>query len=553
MKTITFSTAGQISEPVHVSAGSRVTLSGLGSLQYADGTLQSAKDDRVTWAAWPKGSTPGFCDVLRSCVMRAVSTGAMTFEVDEQKRDEGPEGVFFQESLVTSQTNPLTGRLRFSSHETPVQKTPGAIVADWTNNGALTLNAGSPAGSSAALDTAVLIDGVPALKCVCGNSGTYIADFTLTNPVSMSKFKSIQIPVIITCSESASGFGTSAAPFQIWLTAASGKSFRIKCEFAGIPPGKQHVFSVSRVLTNGSFVPATGLVLFSSGATGWADLDGAETITKVSVVVATGASSVGYPVWVGSIRTDARTVGRVSIRMDGEYSSQYSLVKPLLDKYGFKASLALTTADVGGAGRMTLAQIAEMVGNGHEPIHHTYDSTKTNGYVNATDWPSSAVIAADLKNQWDYFRTQGWDRGIGKCVAGFAESFISTVNQARQKLVLAGLLAGGAECWTESTNLYAQQMSLGNGKVAPFMLRGAIQITSTNVAADLTNIIDQVEASGEWAIITIHRAVADDATPGSLEMKAGLIDTWMAYAAARQAAGGILVQPLGEVFDECFK
>lgn len=109
MKTITFSTAGQISEPVHVSAGSRVTLSGLGSLQYADGTLQSAKDDRVTWATWPNGSTPGFCDVLRSCVMRAVSAGAMTFEVDEQKRDEGPEGVFFQESLVTASTNPLTG------------------------------------------------------------------------------------------------------------------------------------------------------------------------------------------------------------------------------------------------------------------------------------------------------------------------------------------------------------------------------------------------------------------------------------------------------------
>ena len=456
-------------------------------------------------------------------------------------------------SVVKAKTNPITGGVRFLNGATPIQKTAGAVVCDWARNGTLTLNGGSPAGSSAALDTTVQIDGQSALKCVCGNSGTFIADFTLTNPVSLSKMTSIQIPVVITSCESAAGFGTAASPLQVWLTTASAKTIRLKCDFDGVAPGQQHTFSVSRTLTNGSYVPSSALVLFSSGATGFDDLDGTETITKVSVVVGTGAASVGYPVWVGPIRSDARTVGRVSFRLDGEYTSQYSMIKPLLDQYGLKASLALTTADIGGSGRMPLTQIAELVGQGHEPVHHTYDSTKTNGYVNATDWPSAAVIAADLRNQWDFFREQGWDRGFGICVAGFAEAFASGVANARQALVLAGLKSGGAKCWVKSTNLYTQQPSLGNRRTAPFMLRGAIQTTSTNTVSDITNIIDQAEASGEWAIITIHRAVADSATPSALEMKISDLANAIAYAATRQSAGGILVQPIGEVLDDCFR
>lgn len=458
-----------------------------------------------------------------------------------------------EEFTVKGKRNLLTGRIRLSGGPTSIQKTPGAVICDWSTNGALALNGSSPAGSSAAIDSTVQIDGQSALKCVCGNSGTFIADFTLTNPVSLSKMKSLQIPVVITSCESAAGFGTAASPLQIWLTTSSSKSIRLKCDFDGIAPGQQHTFSVSRTLTNGTYVPATALVMFASGSTGFADLDGAETITKVSVVVGTGAASASYPVWVGPIRSDARTVGRVSFRLDGEYASQYSMIKPLLDQYGLKASLALTTADIGGSGRMTLAQIAEMVGQGHEPIHHTYDSTKTGGYVNATDWPSAAAISADLRNQWDFFRAQGWDRGFGICVAGFAEAFASSVANARQALVLAGLKSGGAKCWVKSTNLYTQQPSLGNKRTAPFMLRGAIQTTSTNTVSDITNTIDQAEASGEWAIITIHRVVADAATPGAQEMRVSDIAAAIAYAASRQTAGGILVQPIGEVWDDCFR
>jgi hypothetical protein len=427
-------------------------------------------------------------------------------------------------------------------------QTPGGIVFDWVNNAAPTM-VSADAGNAVAVDSSVLIDGQPSLKCTFSNaaSGTYLAEVVLNNPVSLAKVKTIQVPVKITSNEAASGVGLSTAAFQVWVYLASGKTIRLQMNFDGVPPGKVHVFSFSRYSTTG------GMVVYGSGATGFADFDGTDYVTKIRIVQATIAASAAYPVWVGPIRTDARSVGRVSIVMDGEYDSQYSLIKPLLDKYGFKTSLAITNADIGAAGRMTLAQINEMYQAGHECIHHTFDSTKTAGYVNAASWPNTAVIANDVRQQWDYFRAQGWFRGIGKAVVGFAEAFTSTTANARQNLVMDALRSAGVECWRKSTNLYTTQMSLGNKATAPFMLRGAVQVTSTDTPASIQAIIDQAEDTGEWAIITLHRAVADSATPGSLEMRVSDMATWLAYLQSRVAAGKLIVAPLGETYDECFK
>lgn len=451
------------------------------------------------------------------------------------------------------------------------QKT-GGVICDWVTNGTLSLISANGGGEAVAIDTGVQIDGQSAVKCTFssttavspGSTLTYIADFSFTNPISLTNFKTIQIPVLITSSEALNGgLGSLSTPFQIWIYSSANKRYQMQCVFEGQPPKRLQTYSFSRTVTNGNFVSAMGTWIFSGGATAFSELDGTEYVTKIRIVQAhtnnstTGANASTYPIWVGPVRADARTVGRVSIVMDGEYQSQYTILKPMLDKWGIKTSLAITNADIGTTTgplpRMTLAQINQMYQQGHECVHHTYDSTKTNGYVNATDWPSAALISADLKNQWDFFRTQGWLRGIGKCVAGFAESFITTTTAARQALVYAGLQAGGAECWRKSTNFYTQQTSLGNKATAPFMLRGAIQIASTNVAQDVINIIDQAELNGEWAIITIHRAVPDGTTPSGLEMTASNMQTWIDYLGYRAQVGQLMVQPMGEVYDECFK
>lgn len=426
---------------------------------------------------------------------------------------------------------------------------PGGIWCDWsTYNGTLAM-VSTDANDDIALDTSVTLDGYPAAKCTFTDaaSGTFIADYTFANAISLKDFRTIQVPLRITGIDSGNtgGVATGSTPFQLWLTLSGGGTVRLQCDANNVPPNTWQVFSWSRE-------SPSGLVTFAGGATAWSDLD-SQTITKIRIVQATGAAtSNAYPVWIGPVRCDAQAMGHVSIVMDGTYISQYTILKPLLDAYGFKTSLAIVNSFIGSsADYMTLAQVQQMYDEGHECIHHTYDGTKQNGYINATDWTSAAAISNDIRAQWEYFKDRGWTRGIGKVVNAFVNPFTASATAARHKLMYAAMKAAGVECSRASTNLYTTQVPLGYKGVTPFHLRGAIQITNTTTAADVQTIIDQAEANGEWAIITVHRAVAS--SPGSLEMTTANFATWLSYLKTRVNAGNIRVAPMGEVYDRYFK
>lgn len=452
-------------------------------------------------------------------------------------------------ALSLAPLNEVRGLVGPAGQVIPVGRYPrnqGGVFCDWQASSGTLAMVSTDAGDDIALDTAKMLDGISMAKCTFSNaaSGTFIAEFTFANAVSLKGYKTIQVPVEITCNEAASGVGQAATPFQIWMYPSGGGTIRLLCEFDNIPPGGRHVFTFGRES------PA-GLVTFSgTTASSWDILD-SQTITKVRIVQGTIAASVSYPVWVGSMRADARAQAFVSIVMDGEYSSQYSLIKPLLDRYAFKTSLAVTYADIGTAGRMSFAQLDECNLGGHELILHCFDSTKTGGYANATDWPSGAVISEDIRAGFSAFRARGWKSGIGKIVNSFTNPFVSGTAQARQKLVYSAMRAAGVECSRASAGLYTAQMSLGFSGVKPFHVRGGIQISNTHTAADVIAKIDQAENNGEWCVITIHRAV--QSSPGSLEMTVAEFATWLDYLNERTRRGGVAVAPFGEVYDLHFK
>lgn len=91
--------AGQISEPVEVGPGTRVTATGSGYVEWTTSTLADVRNGIATWQVWPKGSTVGYADTLRRVVMRARAVGALVVVWEEGKRDEGPEGVYWQEDV----------------------------------------------------------------------------------------------------------------------------------------------------------------------------------------------------------------------------------------------------------------------------------------------------------------------------------------------------------------------------------------------------------------------------------------------------------------------
>ncbi len=501
-----------------------VDASGVGGNASRVHNLQLAQT--VTYGPYPMGGTVVVANASNS-------GGAVTWVRSDALVAESASGVV---SLVSGDGNVFLRQ--------PAQKWPGGIWCDWQSGTGTLAMVSTDAGDDIALDSTVQLDGVSVPKCTFSNaaSGTFLADFTFTNAVSLKGFKTIQLPLKITSSDSTGGVALNTAPFQVWLYLSGGGTIRLQCDAANVPPGYWHVFSWSRES------PA-GMVTFASGATAWSDLD-SQTITKVRIVQATIAASVSYPVWVGPLRCDARSRGVVSIVMDGQYSSQYTILKPLLDQHKIKTSLAIVNSDIGGTGRMTVDQISEMYREGHECIHHTYDGTKTNGYLNATDWATAAAISSDIKLGFAYFITQGWTRGIGKIVNAFSNPFDKAVATARQQLILSAMRSAGVQCSRASTGLYTTQMSLGYSGVKPFHLRGAIQITSTDTASSIQTIIDQAETNGEWAIITVHRAV--ESSPGSLEMTTANFATWLAYLKARVDAGGIDVRPLGEAYDKYF-
>lgn len=428
----------------------------------------------------------------------------------------------------------------------------GASLCDWqASGGSMSTTGSTGTGFAFALDTTVTLFGKPTAKCTFpsdASAQTFIGIWTPSNPIRLRDVKVIHIPIRYTSSNSAGGVGN---PFQVWLNTSSGKSIRVGLTWANSTTNP----ACGSALTWHTYSIARGAACISGTGT-MTDLDTAsETITSVRIVQATtGATANTNPVWVGEITADCkRTPGRVTICMDGEYSSQYSIIHPLLAAAGIKASLAITNSDIGGVGRMTAAQLDELYAYGHECIHHTYDATKSNGYVNATDWPTALTISEDIRLQWDYFRTRGWTRGIGFGVWGFAQAFESAQTVARQQLVRDGLRNGGLTAVRRSvpyneSNKHLQCIT--RMPVDPLVILGCLQVTSVNTAADLQAAVDAAEQTGQWAIITLHRAVAS--APGALEILTSELTTGIAYLAGRVAAGGVVCQPFGEAYSDMF-
>ena len=99
MQTITLQT-GQSSDIYSVSPGSRVTMSGSGSIQWTAGSKTDAINN-PSWADWPIGSTAGNVDVVRPLCIRAIATGSMTVTIDETPGDKQPDDVYWDSQIAS--------------------------------------------------------------------------------------------------------------------------------------------------------------------------------------------------------------------------------------------------------------------------------------------------------------------------------------------------------------------------------------------------------------------------------------------------------------------
>jgi len=452
-------------------------------------------------------------------------------------------------ALVSAQINPLTGGVVFSgssdsamssaifnsTDEGRSARRAGSVAVRWSD-GALSRTTAN-AGEAVELDT---ISGESWVKITPSTTASVsgFARFDLSKPVYLGYLKSLQIPLRFS---DMSASEISSAKFVLWFFTPTG-TVRVNAVFDKQWPNEIAVESFGQDGYLNVAQPVTDLNL--------------DQVSRIDISFTSGTSSaVKPPFYIGPLSINTRGKGKVIIRMDGCYDSQHKWLLPMLERQGLRANLHLTNQYIGQAGRMTVAQIDRAYAWGHTVAHHTLGN-KTNGWDNVTDYPTAQSITDDLTGQWAYLQSKGWTRGIGHALHGYTNTLVSTVSNARQLLVQGAINAAGVKTVTAGGH-YLAAGSLGEvGHLFPYChpsanwrgIFGGIMVTNTDTAQYVKNVIDAAEDRGELAVIVLHRAVLDSATPAALEMKLADCANWIEYLSDRVMAGGIDVQTIDEVY-----
>ncbi len=438
----------------------------------------------------------------------------------------------------TSLGSTLSGLAAFNSSEQGRSaRRSGSVAVRWTDGTLTKISSGS--GEAMSLET---IDGEAWVKVTPSTtaSSAIIIRFDLAKPVYFGYFKSIQIPLKY---QDMSPTEIASAKFTLWLYTSTG-TVRVNAIFDKQWPNELVVESFCQDGYVNVAQPVTDLNL--------------DQVSRIDIVTTSGTSSAAKaPFRVGPLTVNVRGKGKVIVRMDGNYDSQHKYLLPLLERQGLRANLHLVTNQVGQAGRMTEAQLGRAYDWGHTLAHHTFGN-KSNGWDNVTDYPDGASIAADINAQWAYLNARGWTRGVGHAVHGFTNTLVNTVSNARQLLVQSAVNAAGVKTISSGGHYLANGTAGEVGHLFPYChpmanwrgIFGGVMVTNTDTAQYVKNVIDAAEDRGELAVIVVHRAVLDSATPAALEMKLADMANWIEYLGDRVLAGGVDVPTIDEVYEQ---
>lgn len=443
--------------------------------------------------------------------------------------------------VVRYKTDPVTGGISYSSGAKSFSFEPGLsngiLVTDFTN-GTMGATSGS-AGATAALDASTTHNGRPMMKYTMGAAGTFQCTFTFTTPVTLAQLKTLQIPVRINRNTIADGSATVWGTSTLWFTLSSGGRVQLPLNLSGWRSGATNVFSMAP----GN---ATQGWTFSGGPTSTTDWDAdAATVVSINFVIVVNAGrEENEPIWIGPITRDARRKGVVCIEFDGPYSSADRWMLPMLEGQGLRGRLNLNHLNVGQSGYMTYTQLDRAYAAGHSCGSHIHQASIGNGY---SDFASEAAIAADIAAGYANLAARGYTRDNYTHVRGGSiVDYTNTVPMTKQAMIAAAHASAGTKAARYGSivgGAYTRLQSIA-GALDVQNVQGAVQVTSTTTAADLTAIVDRARDRGEMAIILFHRSVV--ATPGSLEILNADFDTFAQYLGAEVRKGTVLNQTFGE-------
>lgn len=202
--------------------------------------------------------------------------------------------------------------------------------------------------------------------------------------------------------------------------------------------------------------------------------------------------------------------GMISLTYDDTYLSHFSIVRPYLDKYGFRATLYPIVDQLGiDAGHYTLVQLQQMHDrNGYEVGYHA-----TTSAIHAAGLPSltSKALASELaagrvwqqNNGFADSTSMAWPRGY------MSPTVITAVN----------------EYWSNGRSISGVSPEIAN-PVRPYRLR-CINAAGMTLA-QLQTEVDKAKLAHAWTIFLFHDVAASlsgtDSQQQTTAIHNGLID-----------------------------
>lgn len=400
---------------------------------------------------------------------------------------------YFQDQPPKTRTTPL------ASNQT---------LINWNETSSYTPALSANAGETSVVDKTVLYDGYPTLRLTFATAGaTLVNVYNLAEPIYITDPTNIQIPILTNNSTATAGVGIGGNDFQVWVgSGVANLRFSQLRQTEHSITDEWHVFNTIASGTSYNYGGNLG------GSATNVNFLHDNAIASIYIVSVTAAAAATSRVWLGNITVGSRQKPVTCITLDGEYSSQWTMARQILNKYGLKASFAVQTGVIGNAGRMTNAQLDTLYGEGHEIIHHSANPKTSVGYGLASDWATSESIANDVKTTQAYFRNRGWIRGLGCGVHGYSDPLAAFQTPTRQNLVVKGLKDGGMRAMRRIIN-GDYYVPLGGHKSSPLSIPAGIFMDATSTAASINANINTAILHGAGSIITGHEFVTQSTTP----------------------------------------
>jgi len=433
-------------------------------------------------------------------------------------------------NIVTSETNPLTGRVEVSSGDLIVaskSKSPFKIAVNWAD-----VTIGSPTANWTCVkssDKTVL--GLQTLKLTATSGAADDGVIVLTFPAKF--FGAAKRLGFGICTPDSYIAGNPSQVVQMFINTAAG-GHRIQCVSNDSHVSGDFDFRWSYV--------GVDLENVVSGHSKWPNL-AVDNVTSISLVVKKRAGSVLDPFYISPLISDPVSGVSPSILtlfMDGGYVSQYEAAKTLNSR-GLYASLATVVPRIGSGGSyMTLSQVSELYGAGNECICHTGTPGEV-GWNNTGKYPDGSeytLVKADIEAFKTWATLNGFSAGKDYAVVGFTNGLDTAQTITRRNNISQALRDAGVIKIRQLGSWVGAYY--GDCSTASLTNCNSTMLDSGMSVATITGIIDTLIARpGSWHGLTIHSLVA--ATPTGNAITGDTFRQVVDYIDAKVSAGQLRV------------